>query len=146
MLYDSNTDKISLSSEVEFIKDYVSLQKLRIKNPDIIELNLEGNFDNIMLPPMLLIPFIENAFKYCNKFDGEKAIVISISVKNNELFFTSSNCYDPENKTGNTRTGGIGLEVVEKRLDLLYPNKHEFAINKVDCQFIVSLKIQLDGH
>lgn len=145
MLYDSNTDKVSLGSEVEFIKDYITLQKLRIKNPDVIQLKLEGDFENIMLPPMLLIPFIENVFKYCNKFDVEKAIIIRIAVKGNELIFESNNCYDPENKSSNTRTGGIGLEVVEKRLDLLYPDKHEFNISKTDCQFIVSLKIQLDG-
>jgi len=146
MLYDSNEEKVSLASEVEFIKDYISLQRLRIKNPDIIELNLNGDFEPIMLPPMLLIPFIENAFKYCNKFDVEKAIIISLSIKNNELIFESNNYYDPENKTSNHKTGGIGLEVVERRLDLLYPDRHIFNINKVNCQFIVSLKIQLDGH
>jgi len=146
MLYDSNTDKISLSSEVDFIKDYVSLQRLRIKNPDAIQLNLEGNFENIMLPPMLLLPFIENAFKYCNKFDIEKAIVISLTVDNKELIFESSNYFDPENKTHNVKAGGIGLEVVEKRLDLLFPNKHMFRIKEIGNQFIVSLKIKFDGN
>jgi len=146
MLYDSNADKVSLALEVEFIKDYITLQKLRFKNPDVIELALEGNFENIMLPPMLFIPFIENAFKYCNKIDVEKAIVIRLSVKDNELIFRSTNYYDPELKASNIKTGGIGLEVVEKRLDLLYPDKHDFKINKQDCQFEVFLKIKLDGN
>ena len=146
MLYDSNTDQIRLASEVEFIKDYIILQKLRIKNPDAIELNLDGNFENIMVPPMLFIPFIENVFKYCNKIDVEKAVVISLSVRDNELTFKSTNYYDPEIKTGNLKPGGIGLEVVEKRLDLLYPDRHEFTINKYNCQFEVFLKIKLNGH
>jgi len=95
---------------------------------------------------MLFLPFIENAFKYCNKFDVEKAIVIHLAVINNELIFESTNCFDKENKNNNTKTGGIGLEVVGKRLDLLYPDRHIFNITETDSHFNVSLKIQLNGH
>lgn len=146
MLYDSNADKVSLASEVEFIKDYVSLQKLRFKNPELIELIVEGEFDHIMIPPMLFIPFIENAFKYCNKFDVEKVVAISLTLNNNQVFFSSTNAFDPESTTHKLKTGGIGLEVVEKRLDLLYPDRHELTINKADSKFEVSLKIQLDAN
>lgn len=146
MLYDSNTDKISLAAEVEFIKDYITLQKLRIKNPNFIELKMDGNFENIMIPPMLFIPFIENAFKYCSKVDSGKAVDISLSVNDNELLFKSRNRYDPELKQNNLKRGGIGLEVVEKRLDLLFPDKHDFVITKTNDQFEVYLKINLNGN
>ena len=66
MLYDSNTEKIDLSSEIEFIKDYIALQKLRIKNQEAVETEFNGQFKNLLVPPMLFIPFIENAFKHCS--------------------------------------------------------------------------------
>ncbi len=145
MLYDSNTEKISLASEVEFIKDYISMQRSRVKNPDGIELNLEGNFNNIELPPMLFIPFIENAFKHCHGPDEEAAIVFNLTRNNNEITFESRNCFDPNSQGHKDKTGGIGLDLVKKRLDLLYPGKHSFMIDKAGNQFQVSLKIKLDG-
>jgi len=69
-----------------------------------------------------------------------------LAVINNELIFESTNCFDKENKNNNTKTGGIGLEVVGKRLDLLYPDRHIFNITETDSHFNVSLKIQLNGH
>jgi len=145
MLYDSNTERISLNSEVEFIKDYISMQQSRIKNPDSIELNLRGNFNNAELPPMLFIPFIENAFKHCHKQDEEKSIVINLSRNDNEITFESRNCYDPNNMGNKDKTGGIGLDLVKKRLDLLYPGNHNFTIDKAGNQFQVSLTIKLNG-
>jgi len=145
MLYDSNTEKISLVSEVQFIKGYISLQKLRVKNPDFIELTIDGDFENIMIPPMLFIPFIENAFKHCN-LTTDKAIVISLIANNNELVFESKNYFDPENKGNKDKVGGIGIELVRKRLNLIYPGKHILNISKTENQFIVSLTIQLDGN
>jgi LytS/YehU family sensor histidine kinase len=145
MLYDSNTDKISLASEVEFIKDYISMQRSRVKNPDGIELNLDGNFNDVNLPPMLFIPFIENAFKHCHKQDEDKAIVFDLSRNNNELTFVSRNCFDPNRQVNRDKSGGIGLELVKKRLDLLYPGRHNFVIDKAGNQFQVSLTIKLDG-
>jgi sensor histidine kinase YesM len=146
MLYDSNTERISLTSEVEFIKDYISMQRLRVKNPAAIELNLDGDFDNVELPPMMFIPFIENAFKHCHKQDEEKAIVFNLSRKgNNEITFESRNHFDPNNQGNKDKTGGIGLELVKKRLDLLYPGKHSFIVDKAGNQFQVSLTIKFDG-
>ena len=145
MLYDSNTEQISLASEVEFIKDYISMQRLRVKNPEYIELNLRGNFNNVELPPMLFIPFIENAFKHCHKPDEDKSIVINLSRNENEITFQSRNCFDPNNLGNKDKTGGIGLDLVKKRLDLLYPGKHKFVIDKVGNQFQVSLTIKLHG-
>jgi LytS/YehU family sensor histidine kinase len=145
MLYDSNTEKISLASEVEFIKDYISMQRSRVKNPDGIELNLDGNFNNVELPPMLFIPFIENAFKHCHRQDEEKSIVFNLSRNNNEITFESRNCFDPNNQGQKDKASGIGLELVKKRLDLLYPGKHSFMIDKAGNQFQVSLTIKLDG-
>jgi two-component system, LytTR family, sensor kinase len=145
MLYDSNTEKISLASEIDFIKGYISLQRSRFKNPNIVELKLDGDFGNIMIPPMLFIPFIENAFKHCNQ-PVDNAITIYLAAKNNELFFQSKNCFDPENKGNKDKIGGIGLELVKKRLELIYPKKHSFTITKDGNMFTVSLTIQLNGN
>lgn len=146
MLYDSNTDKISLVSELEFIKDYLSLQKMRFKNPDFIKLDLSGDFRNVMLPPMLFIPFIENAFKHCQYQEQGEAISISLLANNGTLNFDISNCFDPDFPSSDHKAGGIGLELVKRRLELLYSGKHTLNIHKSNRTFHVSLTIQLDGN
>ncbi|HEX2935789.1 MAG TPA: histidine kinase [Bacteroidales bacterium] len=147
MLYDSNTDTISLKSELEFIKDYISLQKLRIKNQNAVELLIQGNPGSYVISPMLFISFIENAFKHCTNREQDGAIKISfIFEEGNQLKFSSSNIFVPANVGNKDSSGGIGLDLVRRRLDLLYAGKYKLDIKQENELFIVNLNIQLNDH
>ena len=146
MLYDSNTEKISLGSEIEFIKDYISLQKLRIRNQKTVKFSINGEFKDKLITPMLFIPFIENAFKHCSDKEHEGAIEINIAENKDQLSFFTSNSYDPD-KTGiKDKSGGIGLDLVKRRLKLIYPDRHFLEITSENSRFTVRLNIQLDGN
>ena len=146
MLYDSNTDKIEFASEVEFIKDYIALQKMRMKNQQAVEFLVNGDYKGVLVPPMLFIPFIENDFKHCSKPDLDKAISISIFADKTNLRFHSKNIFDRDNIAKNDKIGGVGLELVKKRLELLYPGKHSLEISDDNGFFEVSIIIQLNGN
>lgn len=146
MLYDSNTEKISLGSEIEFIKDYISLQKLRIRNQKTVSFTLNGEFNDKLITPMLFIPFIENAFKHCSDKEHEGAIEINIAENNDQLGFFTSNLYDPDGTGIKDKSGGIGLDLVKRRLKLIYPDRHFLEITDENNRFTVRLNIQLDGN
>jgi sensor histidine kinase YesM len=147
MLYDSNTDKISLVSELEFIKDYMILQRLRIKNDHAVLLRVSGKPDGIEISPMLFISFIENAFKHCTDKEQDGAIQIDISIEDaKKLIFMARNIYNPENVINKDATGGIGLDLVKRRLDLLYAGKYELDVNQENNLYSVNLKIHLNDN
>lgn len=140
MLYESNTDYIQISSELKFIDDYISLQKLKFKNQELVYYNIDRYFGSGKIPPMLFIPFIENTFKHCSDFKTNGAIKIIISRMDNYIIFTSENLY--EDKEGNT--SGIGIELTKKRLQLLLPRKHELKIEQEQPTYKVTLKVLID--
>lgn len=146
MLYDSNTEKINLGSEIEFIKDYISLQKLRIRNQNAVNFSLSGEFKDKVIAPMLFIPFIENAFKHCGNKEQEGAIEINIAENHHQLGFFISNIYDLESTGIKDKTGGIGLDLVKRRLKLIYPDRHVLDMKAENKRFTVTLNIQLDGN
>jgi two-component system, LytTR family, sensor kinase len=147
MLYDSNTDKISMASELEFIKDYIALQKLRIKNQKAVTLSINGSPNGLSISPMLFISFIENAFKHCTNKEQDDAIRITFNFESgNKLGFSSENIYVPANVGNSDNTGGIGLDLVRRRLDLLYNGKYKLDIRQENEVFSVTLNIQLNDH
>lgn len=146
MLQENVQEKIPLSREVEYLNNYISLQKLRTDpNPNItIETNIVERFHPVQIAPMLLIPFVENAFKHGISFREPSDIKISLEMKENTLYFDVANSkhtrtdHDPEKGKS-----GIGLENVKQRLKLLYPDKHELMIRETAKNFFVHLTIQL---
>jgi len=146
MLYDSNTEKISLSSEVEFIKDYISLQKLRMRNQKAVRFLLNGEFKTRVIAPMLFIPFIENAFKHCSDKEHTGAIEIEITENNEQLDFFITNLFDPDDTGIKDKRGGIGLDLVRRRLKLIYPDRHFLEIVDENNRYTVRLNIQLNGN
>jgi LytS/YehU family sensor histidine kinase len=147
MLYDSNIDKISLVSELEFIKDYMILQRLRIKNDHAVLLRVTGNPEGISISPMLFISFIENAFKHCTNKEQDGAIQINISVEEGKrLCFRATNIFDPENIVNKDATGGIGLDLVKRRLDLIYAGKYALDTQQENNLYSVNLTINLNDH
>ncbi|MEC7771548.1 MAG: histidine kinase [Bacteroidota bacterium] len=141
-LYESNQDRVLLSKDIENIKNYVSLQKLRLSNSEKVHLKIKGDFDKQRIAPLIMMTFIENAFKYGTDFDGRTEVNIVIQVIGNHLFFDISNLRGNRNIDKNN--SGIGLNNVKGRLNLLYPHTHRLEINKGNSIFNVKLHLTLD--
>lgn len=146
MLQENMQEKISLVREVEYLNNYVALQKLRTDtDPNIrIEANLQQDVPLIQIAPMLLIPFVENAFKHGISFREPSYIKIGLEVKNSHLYFDvyNSKHVRPENDPEKDKSG-IGLNNVKQRLQLLYANKQELIVRETGREFFVHLTIQL---
>ncbi|NPA44351.1 MAG: histidine kinase, partial [Chlorobi bacterium] len=142
MLYDAKKNKVDLQNEINYLADYIELQKLRMPDKSKVIFNIEGNSENMQIEPMLLIPFVENAFKHGDIFSDNAKIDILLKIKNNELYFMVENNIDMKAVTEKDDVNGIGLDNLRKRLELLYPEKHKFIIKIEDDLFISSLKIK----
>jgi len=144
MIYESNEHEVDLNKEIDFIKNYIDLQKLRTKNPDTITLNINGEIKEQKLAPLILIVFIENAFKHGVKGDTVNQFIrINITVSDTEIHFFSENNIGIVDETENNEYSGLGLENVKRRLELLYHENHELKLSETSDTFIVELKILL---
>ena len=140
-LYDSNIDKVMLDKEVEYLKNFIELQQLRLKTDNFVEFNIKGNLEGYTIAPMIFISFVENAFKHGSKKVQSPGIVINLTAGNNKIIFDMMN-YCLENEVQNKDiAGGIGLQNIKRRLELLYKDKHNLEITKTENQFIVKLEI-----
>ncbi|CAA9540690.1 MAG: putative two-component system sensor protein, no kinase domain [uncultured Segetibacter sp.] len=146
MLQENQQEKISLTREIEYLNNYISLQKLRTDpNPCIkIEAAIDLPVNVAQVAPMLLIPFVENAFKHGISFREPSHIKITLELKENTLYFDvyNSKHLKPENDPEKHQSG-IGLPNVKQRLQHLYPTKHELIIRETGKEFYVHLTIKL---
>lgn len=146
MLHENMQERISLSRELDYLNNYISLQKLRTDiNPGIkIETHIEQPVTTVLISPMLLIPFVENAFKHGISFREQSQIKISLELKDKVLYFDVFNTKHPkpENDPEQNKSG-IGLINVKQRLKLQYPNRHELVIRETAKDFFVHLTLQL---
>jgi two-component system, LytTR family, sensor kinase len=146
MLQENMQEKISLNREIEYLNNYISLQKLRTDpNPIVtIEAHVEQVVNGIQIAPMLLIPFVENAFKHGISFREPSHIKVNLEVKETTLFFDVYNSKHQKQEADPEKDkSGIGLNNVKQRLQLLYPAKHEIIIRETGKEFFVHLTIQL---
>jgi two-component system, LytTR family, sensor kinase len=141
MLYDSNSEKVQLEKEVDYLKSFIELQELRINQNGYVEFNIEGDIENRTIAPMLLIPFVENAFKHGGK-NHTPGIRIHLKAEPNLLYFGVTNYKKRNQIAQNDEIGGIGLQNIKRRLELLYPGKHELIIDDGPMVFQVDLKIK----
>ncbi|WP_442589858.1 sensor histidine kinase [Pedobacter sp. AW31-3R] len=125
MIYESNDSWVSLSKEIEYLKSYIELQKLRFKNGASVEMTLNGEIDDQQIIPLILIAFVENAFKHGIANDPEDPIRINIIANQKILHFSITNKKSNANKDN---VGGVGLNNVERRLQLLYPDRYKLNI------------------
>ncbi|MDQ6755824.1 MAG: histidine kinase [Bacteroidota bacterium] len=141
ILYDCKTDEVLLEKEISVMKDYIDLEKERYGNTLEISINIEGDIKDKYIAPLLLLPFLENAFKHGTSEQLEKPwLSMDISVKQNTL-----RCKIVNSKNENilTSENGIGIQNVKKRLQFLYPQKHELKIDTEPDFFVVSLLLHL---
>ncbi|WP_347840812.1 histidine kinase [uncultured Draconibacterium sp.] len=142
MLYESQTDKISIQKEIDFVKSYVELMKLRFSEEVDINVEIPEKLPEIAIPPLLTISFIENAFKHGVSYEEPSFIHIKYVFKKDHLYFELKNSnHSKQEKNANS---GIGLENARKRLALIYTTNYELNINQPDNKvFSVSLKLPL---
>jgi sensor histidine kinase YesM len=142
-LYENNAEKTSLRSEVNFLSDFLNLEKLRRDNLSVeVSCKLEPQaLKTIFIPPNLFTTFVENAVKHSVNMAGDDScIIVVIDVQDGELLFTCANSKD-SNYIPSTKNGGLGLTNIKKRLSLLYEGRHKLEIESNERQYVVNLTI-----
>ena len=143
MIYDSNTPKISLVKEIELLQDYISLEKLRYGDRLDLSMTITGDVERYQIAPLLLLPFLENAFKHgISKQINACWISFHLSMAGSTMCFKLVNSIDPDGEKN--RVGGLGLQNVRQRLELLYKHSYRLEIVMLDEVFVVSLEINLE--
>ena len=142
LLYQTNNDKVSLANEIQFITNYIELMKLRFTENTKIEYDFPVLKTDLQVAPLLFISLIENAFKHGVSTSQETEIIFKMSIDENRISFSIKNHNFP--KTDSDKSGsGIGLQNMEKRLQLLYPDKYQFTTAIKDGFFIVNLALEI---
>jgi sensor histidine kinase YesM len=145
VLYQSNESKVPVAKELEFIQNYIALQKIRYNEGYKISYNIYGNINGQVVAPLLLIDFIENAFKHgLDSRFNDGFVNVNITLDENKFDFSVKNAKG-QNDDGTIadRTHGIGLNNIKRRLELMYPDHYELDINDQPESFEVNLKLQL---
>ncbi|WP_343690193.1 histidine kinase [Chitinophaga sp.] len=140
MIYESNEDKVQLQQELQYLEDYIDIQRLRLPEDIVVDYAVQGNPAGLRIEPMLLVPFVENAFKHGISYAEPSFIAIAVAIERNQVQLVVENAVFKQRVA---EKGGIGLQNVKKRLDLLYTEDHELEITEAENQFIVDLKIVL---
>jgi len=140
-LYDSNADKVPLNKEVEYLNSFIELQQLRFKPDNFVKFDITGNIELHTIAPMILIPYVENAFKHGSKKVQSPGIIIKLEVTDKKTIFEVMNFVQSDEASNKDIAGGIGLQNVKRRLELLYKDKHKITISQPENQFIVKLEI-----
>ena len=140
IVYDA-TDVVPVDKEINYLKSYISLQQLRLKDPDFVLFKTTGNCTGKTIAPMLFIPFIENAFKHGLKNVKSPGIDIRLDCNKNSINFEVVNHFDDNIVLSKDNTSGIGLVNTKRRLELLYPDEYELNITKQNGQYKTSLII-----
>lgn len=147
VLYENQKDETILSKEVSFINDYIELMRMRISPKVKIDIHIEEPKHDLVIAPMLLLPFLENCFKHGISSQHESTILIKLEVMGNTLFFETKNHIFPVNRDSpEAKENGIGLVNTMRRLSLLYPNKHRLKFGKDESnqEYWVNLTIDLE--
>jgi len=142
MIYDSNHPKVLLSKEIEYMKNYVSLERLRLNNEIPIEFEVKGNLDDCQIAPLIFIAFLENAFKHgVSNAKDNCWVKVVVEVSDNKCIYTVENSkVRQQNVEGKS---GIGLANIKRRLELSYPGNHELQVKDLNDSYLVQLKLNL---
>lgn len=144
-LYECTSEKIEIEKELKYIINYIEIQMLRRSDKYHCKFNASDRVRNFDIAPLLLIPFIENAFKHVSHHANRKnSIRIEMDYQKGEFIFIMDNDKDNTPAIAINENKGIGITNVKRRLDLLYENKHELEIINGENQFSVMLKLKVD--
>ena len=140
VVYETVNEKIACQKEFDIIMKYMDLERLRISNPEWVSFD-NAIMQDFLIPPMLFIPLIENAFKHSNLNQPNQRIAVSFSENNGKLLFHCVNSIGVQMDASKEK--GIGLVLVRKRLDITYPGKHSLTIKQHNNEYVVLLEIDL---
>ena len=140
MLYETKSDLIPVSKEIEYIAKYIELQKIRTSVPNYVNFIVNNDGNDFMITPMIFIPFVENAFKHSEDRKEENAIRINIVTSESFVLFECSNFFRM-NEGEKDSDSGLGNDLIKRRLQLLYPSNHELIVEEEGEVFHVKLKI-----
>lgn len=142
ILYDAKEPKVRLLSEIKYIQNYIDLEKLRFGEKVNVQIEMQGDVEQQVVPPLLFLPFIENCFKHGTVNNDKLIIFITFKISNNNLLkFSVLNNYDTSHK--NKTKHGIGNQNVMRRLQLLYKDKFTLSTKTEEHNYIVELAVQL---
>jgi len=143
MIYDSSVERIGGDKEVEQIQRIIELQKLRYSKDDPVRIvfEVEGDPAAVLIPPMILVPFVENAFKYGLNPTAPSFIEIKLRFEESSFEFSLRNSIHEGQEQRENGEKGLGLRNVRRQLEILYPQNHELLINREDATFAVTLKV-----
>ena len=145
MIYDSNAHRIALTREVELLQDYISLEKLRYGDRLELSVSISGETEKYQIAPLLLLPFLENAFKHgTSKQIDQCWINFTLSVKEGVMSFKLLNSIEILDNGNPSLPGGVGLENVRKRLEILYSGKYKLEARRMEEVYVVNLELQLE--
>jgi two-component system LytT family sensor kinase len=143
MLYETGEQKVSLEKETEYLQSYIDLQQQRFGKKLVVHVNVLPADKQYEIEPMLLIPFVENAFKHGTGMIDQPQIDIKMEALDNVLRFSVKNKYDPASQEIKDSASGIGLANVQRRLQLLYRDKQQLQITTDNDIFSITLQIRL---
>lgn len=146
-LYETKEMQVPLTKEIQYLENYISLEKIRLEDTTDIQFTTSGNASSIQIAPMLFIVFVENAFKHLGAIEDTKSrVVVSLTIENDRLVFTCENTIDPlgkEYEQLEAEGSGIGLQNVQKRLVLQYPDTHQLTTTMIHNQYRIALTLDL---
>jgi uncharacterized protein (DUF2164 family) len=144
LLYDTEEGKTTLAKEIEFIKSYIDLMKLRFTSHVSVNLSFPGYIPNITIPPMLFTSLLENAFKHGISYQKTSFIELIMNTDETFLYFSIKNS-KRIGDNGLNQPGGIGLDNLRKRLELIYQERYSFKQNEDEDTFEINIKLPLNG-
>jgi LytS/YehU family sensor histidine kinase len=140
VVYHTDTESIPIGTEVENLKRYIELEKIRLQKPENVSFSA-NIISEIHIPPMIFFPFVENGFKHSNLNLPDQSLQIDLSQDDTRIIFKCVNTI-VEKQTIN-KSGGMGLELATKRLEMLFSQKHKLEITRNENQFSVILEIYI---
>lgn len=146
LMHEGDKKEVTAEKEIEFLQGYIALQKARLGAKVAIDFKTQVSNFTIKIPPLLMLPFVENAFKYAAMKEGKQVpITIDIMINTTEIALQVTNDFDPDyavRQEKQWKESGIGIQNVTRRLQLLYPNNHELKIDRNNQKFKVTLNIK----
>ena len=142
MLYQSSYETVPLECEIKHINNYLDLEKIRYDKLNFVDFKVSGDYSEIMIPPLIFMPFIENAVKHGSKLKQNPGINISFEISESNILFKVTN-YIKANSETNNRSSGFGLLNIRRRLDLLFEGKYELSIKNENNIFSIKLNLNL---
>ncbi len=145
MIYDSNHPKVSLNKEIDYMHNYIGLEQLRLNNEVPISFKISGNTEGVQIVPLILITFLENAFKHGISNNAKDAwINITLEVSGTACVYTVENSRLSQKDEKTKEKSGIGLQNVQRRLDLSYPNRYDLTVEDNAAHYLVHLNLNLE--